>query len=40
MKYFNQLLDVHEGQDIEDIEVQAVEILFSEPHTLEVEIEI
>ena len=36
-KYFSQLLNVHEGQDI-DVEVQTTEILVPEPDILEVKI--
>ena len=39
-KYFSQLLKVHEGQDIEEDEVQIAEILVPEPDILEVEIAI
>ena len=38
MKCFSQLLNVHEGQDIEDVEIQTAEILVPEPNILEVEI--
>ena len=33
-QYFSQLLNVYEGQDIEDVEVQTAEILVQEPDIL------
>ena len=36
--YFNQLLNVHKYNDVEDIEIQAAEPLIPEPTLLEVEV--
>ena len=38
--YFDQLLNVHAEQDIEDDDLQTVEILVTEPSVLEVEMAI